>query len=144
MEKSKFKLMLSGFLMIFLVSFANNSFAQGSANLAEKTAASSSAISSEMGAFFADKETAKSNLLQAISIYKTVANSAAAGSANQVDAIRRIDVYAEAWTELGQGETVNDAYEAAGKFLFNKIEYTKAELPALNQIKQDLFNLLKN
>jgi len=138
--------MLSGFLMIFLVSFANNSYAQGSADMAAKAAANanSSSNTTDVEAYYLDKTTAQSNLHQAISIYKTVAKSSTAGSANQVDAIRRIDVYAHAWNSISQNETVNDAYKSASEFLFKEIEYAKSELPALEQIKLDLFNLLKD
>lgn len=92
----------------------------------------------------ADNATANQNITQEIVSLKTSLQTLTPGSAEYVDGMRRIKVFAAVSKTLENGESVAQAIQAGRTTLFEKIEYKEDELPELNNILKDMMTFLTN
>ena len=87
---------------------------------------------------------ASQNLLQEVISLKASLQSLTPGSADYVDAVRRVETFGRAVQTLNAGESVSSAYNNAVNYLYNGGEVKEAELPSLIQIEQRLHDLTNN
>ena len=93
----------------------------------------------------ADTEVANQNVIQEIISLKSSLQSLTPGSAEYVDAVRRIEVYGEVSKSLNDSDlSVVDALEAGRTQLYERLESKETEAPQLNLIYQDLMTLVTN
>ena len=92
-----------------------------------------------------DTEVANQNVIQEIISLKSSLQSLTPGSAEFVDAMRRIEVYGAVSIKLEDSDaTVYQAIEAGRTQLYREVLAKESEAPQLDLIYQDLMTLLTN
>ena len=94
----------------------------------------------------AEKPVVSQNIHQEIASLKSSLQSLAPGSADHVDAIRRIEVYGKVSVAISSNSdtSIAEAIEEGRVHLYQVLESKESEIPKLNLIYQDLMTLVTN
>ena len=141
MEKSKFRIILPAFLMVFLFSFTNSSYAQESITLEDKTNASQ--LISEISQIdYVSEQQAKTVLMaEMVNLKNAFHQTLTPGSTEAITAERKIETIGMTVKSINDGKTTAEAFQVGLQFLGKMDMKSQAQT---TQIQTEILQLISN